>query len=547
VNDSRVIKSAEALVDVGHRVTVLCRQFGELPEREERNGVQYHRVEPVPRDWVHLKGRIRAALMGRNSSVRFHNPPESAHQNSRSTANPVTVAESDRANTNSASTEQGRHAATIAVTDPTDTRQQKDESIAAVGRAENASERQAEAIARRAGRKLPDPVKQAVKPLLRRAKRTARVEKRVTRRLAGSVKRAAKRFAGIAKRTIKRATRSVRRGGKRILIVVYWFSEADEFGTAARHHIAELALDAIHAHDLTTLPAGGQAAARAGAWLVYDSHELEMHRNSRYPWFVRLRRRMLERKYIRRADAVVTVSESIADHLRTDYRIPRPTVVMNAPLFDANVIPATTVRQDLSLGADDKLCVYVGNVTVNRGLEHVVRALALLPELHFATVGPRRPATEAELLELAVDLGVRDRLHLIDPVAPNEVVGYIATADASVLPIQNVCLSYYYCMPNKLLESVFAGVPVAVANLLEMRRFVEANRCGVIMDEADPKAIAQAIEQVITGRAQYVLSREDRATLAEQYGWPTQAGHLQSLYSAFSATMDRIALSNRSG
>lgn len=503
VNDSRVIKSAEALVDVGHTVTVVCRQFGDLPAREERNGVQYHRIEPVPLDWKRLRRRIKAALPGRAHTGPLGSPREPMHENAQPTPAPAAVTGNDHTYVKDTYTAGNNQESTVGAFET---------------RSGEHPKTSAEEVARRTARKLPDPI-----------------QRRIETPLNGGT-------ACLAIRVARKIVRSAKRAGKRILTAIYWFSEADEFGTAARGHIAELSPDAVHAHDLTTLPAGGRAAKNSGAWLVYDSHELEMHRNSSYPWFVRLRRRMLERKYIRRTDAVVTVSESIADHLRNEYRIPRPAVVMNAPLFDSNITPETTVRQDIDLGPDDKLCVYVGNATVNRGLDVVVRALATMPDLHFAIVGPRRPATEVELVNLASDLGVQDRLHLIDPVAPNEVVGYISTADVSVLPIQNVCLSYYYCMPNKLLESVFAGVPVAVANLLEMRRFVDANACGVVMDETDPKAIAQAVRQVITGHDQYVLSPERRATLAEQYGWSMQAIRLQSLYSAFGVTTDRKAL-----
>ena len=65
--------------------------------------------------------------------------------------------------------------------------------------------------------------------------------------------------------------------------------------------------------------------------------------------------------------------------------------------------------------------------------------------------------------------GVADRLHFVDPLPSEDVVGFLEDADASVIPIQNVCLSYDFCFPNKLLESVFPGLPVAVANLVELR------------------------------------------------------------------------------
>jgi glycosyltransferase involved in cell wall biosynthesis len=313
-----------------------------------------------------------------------------------------------------------------------------------------------------------------------------------------------------------------------------WAPQVDPLAETAVQRGIDLAPAVVHCHDLPTLPLGSRIADAAGARLIYDSHELEMHRNAVYAPAVYRWRRWTEKRHIRRTDAVVTVSESIADHLRDDYGIPRPEIVLNAPDFDNAVTPTRDLRRDLALPAGTPIAVYVGSVTVNRGLDVMVRALAHDPRLHFATVGPRRPQTEAHMRETAEELGVLDRLHFVDPLPPAEVVGYIRTATVSVLPIQNVCLSYYYCMPNKLLESAFAGVPVAVADLIEMRRFVATYRCGAVMDETDPASIARVLERIADDPSAFRMSAENRDAVAARFGWPKQAEDLRKLY-------DRIA------
>ena len=50
VNDSRVIKSAKALASDGWMVIVVCRHEKNLPLVEEKDGVVYHRLSPLPRD-----------------------------------------------------------------------------------------------------------------------------------------------------------------------------------------------------------------------------------------------------------------------------------------------------------------------------------------------------------------------------------------------------------------------------------------------------------------------------------------------------------------
>ena len=449
INDSRVIKSAEALVQGGWRVTVVCRQQGSLPVVEEVGGVTYQRLEPLPHDFRGLYIRLKAILFPKSVARPIILPPVTQG---------ATAAESMRSRFKSAC-----------------------------------------------------PI--CIKGLIS-ACRSQIFHLRKKLHWLSPVFRKFKRLLTLPAR------------------MFYWMHETDEFKGIAFRHVLSLKPDVVHCHDLATLPAGAAIAKTSRCKLVYDSHELEMHRNAKYPKCVERKRRKLEKSGIVKTDAVITVSESIADHLKQDYKIPRPYVVMNAPDFDGHAT-AKNLREDIGLPAGTPLVVYVGSVTINRGIDFVVRSLQHNPNLHLATVGPRRPATQADIHELAIKLGVEDRVHFVDPVPPNDVVGYIRSADVSVLPIQNVCLSYYYCMPNKLLESVFAGIPVAVADLVEMRRFVETYQCGVVMDQTDPQSIAAAISKIIASRESYVLPEVKRHELTEKYSWTTQANRLREIYSKF--------------
>ena len=304
----------------------------------------------------------------------------------------------------------------------------------------------------------------------------------------------------------------------------------NEYQIATRAQLADLRPAVVHAHDLVTLSAGAAISRMTGASLIYDAHELETDTN--YWTLNALTRRELrryERALTPSTAAVVTVCDSIADWLAREYRLPRPIVVLNAP----SAVSGTgreDVRHALELPPSVPLAVYVGSVTVDRGLENCVRALTHAPQLHLATVGPRAGDVEQALLEIAEELAVGDRLHLVDPVPPDSVTSFIASASCSVIAIQNVCLSYAYCLPNKLLESVFAGLPVAVSNLPEMRRFVENVGCGVVMDETDPAAIARALTALAEDGAPYRLEGTELHRVTEEFGWQAQRAKLLALY-----------------
>lgn len=318
---------------------------------------------------------------------------------------------------------------------------------------------------------------------------------------------------------------------KAVLRQAFWYLETEEFAISTFFARRRLRFDAVHAHDLSTLPAGSRAARRLGVPLIYDSHELETHRNADYATAVMRKREAVERREIVRARAVITVSDSIADHLATHYGIARPLVVLNAPSFvNSNAAGGMGVRSSLGLPGDTPLLIYVGSVTFNRGVEQGIAAVRHLRDTHLVLLGPRQPQMDARLKGLLSEAALNTRVHLIDPVPPEEVVPFIREADASLLAIQDACLSYRYCMPNKLLESVFAGVPVIVSDFPDMRQFVREHGCGEVVDGSDPRSIGEAFMRIVSRRSDYTLAPHARDHLASTYGWPAQARKLQQLY-----------------
>jgi glycosyltransferase involved in cell wall biosynthesis len=252
----------------------------------------------------------------------------------------------------------------------------------------------------------------------------------------------------------------------------------------------------------------------------------------------RLRRR-IEREHIRRADAVVTVCDSIADHLAAVYEIPRPIVVMNAPNTSGPQKFERDLRADIGIAREVPLAVYVGKITVGRGIEQCIAALVHWPEGHLALVGPVHLPTLTSCRELARSLSVTDRVHFVPPVAPEAVVAYVGAANISVVPIQNVCLSYYYCLPNKLIESALAHLPVAVSDLPELRRFVELSASGEVMDQTDPINIARTLRHIYQNRDRYRLDTERLRKVEKIYGWATQRDNLTKLYGLLESSAPR--------
>lgn len=295
--------------------------------------------------------------------------------------------------------------------------------------------------------------------------------------------------------------------------------------------LVELRPTVVHVHDLNTAAAALAYRARHGAAVVYDAHELELHRNvARTPWDQRVAV-VAEWMIVRLARAVITVSPPIADELRRRYGKRHVVSVMNTPSLRVLDVEVTSLRERLDIG-EGRLLVYTGAAHSSRNLHTVVQALPLLDDdVHFAVLGPRHAQYDAELQGLAGWLGVTDRLHLLPPVSSHEVPRAVRDANVLLSPASPVCRSYELALPNKLFDAVFAGVPVLASRLPAMREFVEEHGLGAAFDERDPESLARAVRFVLEGGVGPVPAAALEA-LRTQYCWEAQEQVLLDVYAS---------------
>lgn len=323
---------------------------------------------------------------------------------------------------------------------------------------------------------------------------------------------------------------------RNVVAAVSVVSRHTGWARATRAALEELRPGVVHAHDLdSTLAACLHLRRHPDTRLVYDAHELELHRNVAWTRWRRTVARVLESAAIRRAHAVITVSPLIADELAATYGVPRPAVILNSPRLETrSLAPALDLRAAAGLAPDEQLVVYVGGVLWRRGHEQLVMALTHLPvTVHVGVLGASVPEAEAPLMTLASRLGVARRLHLFGAVPAAQVPATLREgADATVIPIPNVCRSYDLALPNKLFDTVMAGVPVGVGRLEHMSRFVREHGVGLVFDETNRRSIAATIEELVTGPRSRRMSADDLDALQRTVAWEVQEEVLLGVYAS---------------
>ncbi|MGB3685706.1 MAG: glycosyltransferase [Ornithinimicrobium sp.] len=296
--------------------------------------------------------------------------------------------------------------------------------------------------------------------------------------------------------------------------------------------------DVIHANDGNTLAPAVWIAHTSGARIIYDSHELWLHRNVRgdrpvAPWVEAI----IERSAIGRAAGVITVSPSIATWLEQRYRLPHPpTVVRNAPRAqctpDGEALQ-TSVNQGLlrdlaGLRRDEQVIAYAGRITSSRGIEETLQALTLLPPMvHFVLLGYGEPDYLARLHTFIGEHRIGPRVHFVGAVGSNDVSAALADADVSVVFVRPICTSYEFSLPNKLFESIHAGVPVVAAELPDTAALVREHNVGEIFATAESVDMARTIEAVLADPRPYRLAARQAASILT---WQHEEVGLLKLY-----------------
>jgi glycosyltransferase involved in cell wall biosynthesis len=287
--------------------------------------------------------------------------------------------------------------------------------------------------------------------------------------------------------------------------------------------------DLYHACGILTVAVAvdlGRAARRQGRQgrVVYDVIDVILDSNNydKIPRPLLAFYRWKERRWLRRADAIVTVNDPIADHLVRAWRLTtRPTVLLNCqPRWDPPTPRPDLIRAATGIPAERRIVLFLGRLGRERGLEEAAEAVLALDDAALVMLGFGPWADELRARD--ADPRHAGRHFTLPPVHPDDVPAWTASADVSIIAVPANSLNQRLSTPNKFWESLTAGTPVVVGRDLEvMRAIVEADRLGAIGDPADPADLARALREILDQPEAELAALRERclAVTRERYNW----------------------------
>jgi glycosyltransferase involved in cell wall biosynthesis len=281
----------------------------------------------------------------------------------------------------------------------------------------------------------------------------------------------------------------------------------------------------VHCHDTLVLPLGAMVKLFTGAKLIYDAHELESDRNG-LTKILSILTLFVEKLLWRYIDALIIVSPSIEKWYKSNIGKKYSEIILNSPIVkNSNIaINKSYFRDKFSIPIESKIFLYIGILGRGRGIDLITDAFTkdgLKSHVVFLGYGELTNNLKA----LAQNCS---NIHVHEAVPHEQVVAIAKSADVGLCLIQNVSLSDYYCLPNKLFEYCFAEIPVLASNFPDIAETVDKYSLGKCC-ELNAQSIYGSIKEFESMAELPKINSDNLYDLS----WDAQEKKLIKLYASF--------------
>lgn len=247
----------------------------------------------------------------------------------------------------------------------------------------------------------------------------------------------------------------------------------------------------------------------------------------RSPRFIRWATWLEERCYAR-ARRIVVVTAGIRERLAARGYGEKLALIpngANTDLFRPRPEAGRALRARLGLG-ERFIALYAGIHGVAQGLETVLQAAQLAPDVHFLLVG--EGPCKADLLRLKDDLRLPN-LTMLDAQPREAMPDYLSAADVALVPLRKVEV-FQGAVPSKMFDAWACGCPVALSIAGEARAILEQAGGGVFVEPEDAAALAAALQGLAGERARCrEMGAAGRRFVEARYSRQAQARQLVEL------------------
>lgn len=288
--------------------------------------------------------------------------------------------------------------------------------------------------------------------------------------------------------------------------------------------------DLLIANDLDTLLPNFLASKLKRIPLVYDSHEyfcgvpeLENNHLAHKVWLT------IEKWIFPHLKHVFTVNNSIANLYKKQYNVDVK-VVRNIPLKREKII--TKTKKELGLPDNKRIILLQGAwINVDRGAEELIDAMQWINNALLLIIGGGDVIGNLKMQ--AVKLNLNNEILFIPKLPFDELFNFTIHADLGLTLDKDTNINYRFSLPNKLFDYINAGVPVLSSNLIEIRNIIETYYIGEILQNHQPKDIAQHINKMLADELKMLEYKKNTHIAANELCWENEEKELIEVYKQY--------------
>ena len=178
-----------------------------------------------------------------------------------------------------------------------------------------------------------------------------------------------------------------------------------------------------------------------------------------------------------------------------------------------------------------RIILYQGVMNPGRGLKEIITAMPFIDSAVLLIIGFGK--VEEELKELVVKIGVEDKVFFFGKVSFEHLVFYTKQADIGLLLERPLGLSFKYALPNKLFDYIHAELPIIASPLLEIKRIMDENEIGVIIENYNPKYLADIVNIMLNSLEKRKVWKANMVKLKQELNWEKESKRLNKIFSDF--------------
>ena len=288
--------------------------------------------------------------------------------------------------------------------------------------------------------------------------------------------------------------------------------------------------DAVHCHDLDTLPLGFALGKLKRKPVVYDAHESfpDMLEGS-VPRAVQSCLTTLENFLIRRIDLLITVGEKLRRHFAE--RGARKSVVVGnwkrVGDFSRSTQQNQDVRRRLEIPDGAMAVVCITQLLKDRKIEELLEAAKDSPGVYVIIGG--KGILQDMVTQAA---GENPRVRFVGFVSGRQIADYTCAGDVIYYGFDPENPNARFSAPNKLYEALAAGRPLITGDFGEIADVVRESACGIVLPRYSAEEIRKAFSLLHDSDVWARMAANASHTGRTSLNWDRGEEVLRSEYSA---------------